>query len=116
MGYYLLIDQKEAEPLGSNTGYGDLIRWVETLSTKDFPTLWHLTSYGWCEEVAALREQTAKALKEHPPRSAPTRQTAENMLRVLIAAGEAIVATVSDGTAPDDGADEDDEELEDDDE
>ena len=59
---HLLFDGRWRAPttLASNTGWGDLCRWVDTLD--DAPELKHLTVYGWSQDLPAVAGNLRSAL------------------------------------------------------
>jgi hypothetical protein len=109
VSYYLQIDLEEAQPLATSSGYGDLIRWVETLAPPDHPELRHLCAHGWTGDVAGLKAEVDAALSASPPQAADTRATVENLRALLEGKDSAEVASVTDGLSADDEPDDEPE-------
>ena len=98
MGYYLQIDEQEPTDIASNRGYGDLIRWAQTLSPHDFSTLHHLTAFGWEQRIGQLITECAQAVKDFPPQDQDTLKTVQNLADVLRTQGQgAVVVSVTNG-------------------
>lgn len=97
MGFYLQIDTKDPEPLGSNTGWNDMTRWVETLPAT-YPDLHHLCQHGWTGNADALTEQVGLAAHYHAPKQADVTSTLANFAALLAKDGKgAEVVSVTDG-------------------
>lgn len=98
MGYYLQIDTDEAEPLASNSGWGDVIEWARKLPVGDSITIKHLCQFGWQNNVNLLKIQVPFCLTNHAPSSPQTKSTVENLSALLYAhTGKIEIVTVTDG-------------------
>lgn len=97
MGYYLQIDTQEPQPVASLTGWGDVIRWVGTLSPAAAPSLHHLTQYGWDDAPGKVRAELVASIKTDAPTSDQTKGTLDNLIVLLEGADNATVVSVTDG-------------------
>ncbi len=79
MSVYLHVDDEDPEFLASTTGWGDVIRWVDSLS--GFPALSHLAAQGWVEPAVCIVEEAPDALRAHPP-AAEVRRTVVALSRL----------------------------------
>lgn len=96
MSVYYSLDGGEPNDLASNTGHGDLCRWIDTLDA-DAPELAHLRHHGWSDDLAALEAELAAALLAQSPTSADTLRTARGLLSALRNRHEAEVLTINNG-------------------
>ena len=85
MGYYLQIDTDDAEPLASLTGWGDVIRWADTLPLVRSLSLRHLCKFGWQDDPVLLKIELEEFLKTDPPHDPQTKETVINLLSLLTA-------------------------------
>jgi len=92
LGYYLQIDEDDAVPLASLVGWGDVVRWTDTLAPKDASALHHLTAFGWEDDGAALASQLKDCFAKSPPHDAPTKDTLKNFSALLAAHPGSITA------------------------
>lgn len=93
MSIYYSMDGGEPDDLASNTGWGDLCRWVDALD--DAPELKHLTVYGWSQDLPAVAENLRSALSGNV--EASVKSTAENLLGILRGCGHDEVMTINNG-------------------
>ena len=98
MGYYLQVDDEEAEPLASVTGWGDVIRWADKLPTHRASAIKHLCQFGWEGQAVLLKIELEECLKDSPPKDEQTQATLKNFIALLSAHKEKIeVVSVTDG-------------------
>lgn len=98
MGYYLQIDAKDAQPLASNNGWGDAVKWVESLPPRESASLRHFCQFGWEEDLDGMESELSAALKGHEPKDHTVADTLKNWLSLLKSRGDsAVVASVTDG-------------------
>ncbi len=96
MSVYLSIDgDDEGSFISSNTGWGDFVRWVETLDGYD--DLAHLAAHGWTGDVKETLADLVKALAESPPTDDSTQDVADELRELLTAHQGAEAATVTNG-------------------
>lgn len=112
MGYYLENDKGDQDCLASGMGYGDLIRWVESLPVSKFKNLHHLVQYGWVEEVGLLTAELSTAIQKRPPEDMTVMKTAQEMLKLLTGWSDAKFVVVTNGIGP--VTDDEDEECDED--
>jgi hypothetical protein len=83
LSLYLQIDTRDPQPLASNRGWSDLLRWIKGLPDETAMALRHLGEYGWCQKLDALENDLLSSLEETPPEREDVRETAENLLEML---------------------------------
>lgn len=110
MGYYLQIDSVPMQPLASNTGYGDVIRWSDSLPPAKAGCIHHLTTHGWEQDLPDLRAELELCMKEHTPTRPDAQDTLTNLLRMLNEHPDAHCVTVTDGVSVGDGKPTEDDE------
>lgn len=106
MGYSLQIDDAEDVPLASNAGWGDVVKWAESLDANEYGELRHLVEYGWSDEYELLIDQISVAMQHDSPESEETAHTVEGLADSLSAVDGAEVVTVTDGLGEDNGEDD----------
>lgn len=109
MSYYLEIDGEQIDQIANIRGYGDLIRWVQSLPLDDTPSLQHLVEHGWSEDAPGVLSQVRVALRNNPPAAADVLKTAANLEQLLGAAPNAKQVGITDGFVEDDGTDDGDD-------
>jgi hypothetical protein len=67
MSQYIQLDSGEQFFLSSNTGWGDCVRWSESLPVKGNEALLHLVEYGWSQEHQRVASQIKAALEATRP-------------------------------------------------
>lgn len=100
MSYYLQFDDGESLQVASNSGWGDVIDWVESLD-YGCDELQHLVEYGWCQNVPELGDELQDAIEATPPGDASTQNTVDNLLNMILVSDGAAVATVDCGLEAD---------------
>ena len=99
MGYYLKIGLAESEPLATISGWGDVIRWLAGLPEGEYMELRGFVEYGWTQEMDAVEQEIAEALKHERPKDEDTVSILTNLAHLLAKRDKAaLVATVTDAT------------------
>ena len=94
MSVYVAFDGQTGPQIASNTGWGDAGRWIDGLDPQTYGELVHLHEHGWTQQLAALRDQVAAAMRGSPP----DKTVAATMKELLDAIPDsAEVATITDG-------------------
>lgn len=102
MGYYLQVGLEEAVSLASIIGWGDVIRWSQTLHPDKSQAIRHLCIHGWEQDLDDLTAELTAALKSDPPRH-DVESTVQEMLKNIKARpSSAAVVSVTDGMGPED--------------
>lgn len=111
MSYYLVIDNKTFDQIGSSAGYSDFGRWVDSIDAERYLELVHLYEHGACFNLDDLKTTIEDAIDTVGPHVADVRSTVENLLAVVKKRPKGSeVCYVTDGIGPDDGEDGDDDE------
>lgn len=101
MSLYLQIDLQDPQPLATISGWGDMLRWVETLPAGESEQLRLLREYGRSLRPALLRTELAAAVEKHPREKDGVADTARNLAALLDGVTDEQVALVTDGLGPD---------------
>lgn len=102
MSIYAQFDDGEQRHLASNTGWGDIVEWSESLDPAEYPDLIHLCDHGYEQQLDALEQQIHAAVAANPPPD-DVRKTLSGLLDTLAVRGGADVLFVTDGMTSDDG-------------
>lgn len=102
MSVYLAADGGEPAFVASNTGWGELSRWVESLGDTA-PNLRHLCEHGWEEPAGALAVEL-EALT--PPDDEDVAGTLAELKAAVADAQEDAALTVTGGQSAEPGAEE----------
>ncbi len=99
-----LVSNGEAiDDLATNSGYGDLIRWIDAQNETEFPLLMHLVDHGWIDDLPGLVAEIEQA--------EPDDDVADALDRIKQAASSATGKTlqITNGLIEDDGGEEEDD-------
>jgi broad specificity phosphatase PhoE len=102
---YLEVDDQPAQQLASNTGWGDVCRYAQSLPGGLADTLKHLCAYGWEHRIPLLFAEIAAAAKASPPPET-VGTTLSNLQTLLGSTPGAVVVAVTNGMTADDGKDD----------
>lgn len=83
MGVYLKFDDAPAESLASNTGWSDVLDWLEELPHGIAPTLRHLGEFGWEQDLDDLKREIVAAIRKKKPSRSVT-ATLVNLSQLLV--------------------------------
>lgn len=97
------FDDGEQIQFATNTGWGDVVRWVDELP-DEFVKAIHLTAHGYVTDLPALHAQLTAALESHPPAD-DVRHTVEALLAALEANMDSDAVFITDGMGPSDDDD-----------
>lgn len=111
MSVYLVLDDQPGTSLASNSGWGHLADWVESLAV-DSPALAHLVEHGWQEDTRRLTDELRARLQDSTPADPAVIATAKNLLD-LLGGSDAEVVAVTDGIGRSDDGDEADDSSDD---
>ena len=101
MSIYAQFSDGDSPQIASNTGWGDLLRWVSLLDNPP-ETLVGLFDDGWHEPISAIAD-AIQSLVDTPPEDPTIQTTLQGFLQILLDHADRTDAIViSDGTAPDD--------------
>lgn len=95
----------DQEQIASNMGWGDFLRWAETLDAAKYPALVTLADEGITEEPGRVRVELEEALATHPPNE-DTRDVASQLIAALLAAGTEEPLLVTNGIKLDSSSEE----------
>lgn len=107
MSIYAQFDNGEQRQFASNKGWGDVVRWSETIG-EEFQAIKHLAQHGYEIELEQLEAEIAQAIQSSPP-AEDVRRTLEGLVDALAIRGDGDTLFVTDGMGPDDGKEEDGE-------
>ena len=93
----LQVDLRDAVPLASIAGWGDVRCWSRGLDEEAHGEVLHLVQHGWSDEVEKLRDQLREARRSHPARGSVAK-TLDEFERNL----KGDVVSVTDGIGSDD--------------
>lgn len=99
MSVYASLDGSPPTMLASNSGWSDLVSWVDTLNVDEYTDLAVLADHGWSEQLDKVQSQLKRALASPP--SDDIAHTAGELLDLISGRGEATVLTIGDGLAKD---------------
>lgn len=103
MSIYANFDTEEQSQFASNTGWGDVIRWSDSLDVKAASEIVHLCEYGWSQNLPLLQSQLKAAVATQKPASdvvSTVRSLLAAILDARLGKNKATVLVVSDGTSP----------------
>lgn len=100
MSLSLQIGESEVVPLASNTGYSDVLDWVEGLPVGKYPALRQLTDWGWSEAPADVLSDLSDAWTHHENSVPGLSDTLSNLETVLGKVAADDVISVTDGLGP----------------
>lgn len=107
MSMYVTFDEGDGDQVATNTGWGDLVRWVADLDPDDYPLLCQLADHGETTSASDLATEIEAAIEESPPDEVEgLASTLDGFLSILEANADADAVFVTDGT----GMETDDEE------
>lgn len=99
MSYYIQIDDS-FDQFASNSGYGDVVKWVQKLPGDQYPELRHLVRYGWDNDVPAVLTQLESAIKASPPKG-HNMTTCQGLLDLIKQHSDGAVISITDGIGKD---------------
>lgn len=91
MGFYLAVDEKDEEPLASNTGWAGARDWMIRLAGEE-PR--HFATHGWSQKPQDLLVQLQAGIHAARPEQDVV-DTVSNMVKLL--AGAHTLALITDG-------------------
>jgi hypothetical protein len=94
---YLEIEDEQYQ-VGTTKGWGDFIRWADSLDLDENYALIQFAEHGHTEAPSDVLDELKASLTNDPPPDAATRDVATNLLSVLRAHDGADFFAVSDGT------------------
>ena len=103
MSIYALYGGATWEQFATNRGYGDVIRWVQTLPKGKFPRLVHLTDWGWVNEIDELSTEIGDAMRSNPSSSSVKKTLDSFVARLEESNGESVMLSNGLSESEDDG-------------
>lgn len=104
MSYYVQIDDS-FDQFASNSGYSDVVKWVQKLPADQYAELRHLVRYGWENDVPAVQSQLETAIKAVPPKG-HNMTTCQGLLDLIKHHKDGAVISITDGMGKGDSSDE----------
>lgn len=86
----------EMVQVATNVGWSEFCDWVDATPMEDYPTLHHLTAFGFANDAEDLLGELDDAVDEHPP-SDDVEDTADGLAEFLEAHAAAEIVIVSNG-------------------
>jgi len=83
MSVYVTFSEEPGDLLASNSGWGHVGDWIETLSPDEYPALFTLWDHGIYEPCSAVREELRKAVADSPPEDATVVSTLTNLAQAI---------------------------------
>lgn len=96
----------EGVQVASNTGWSEFCEWVDTTDVEDYPSLHHLTTFGFGNDPADLAEDIQVALDEDDPEDDDVKSVATGLIKALAAMKDAEIVIVSNGMTTGDESEE----------
>lgn len=102
MSIFANLDTGAQVQAGSNSGWGDFTRWIDTLDANDYAELVHLVEHGWCQDLPALTKQLGKAVESAKPDADAANIGRAVAMLASSGTGDGVMV-ISNGMTPDDG-------------
>jgi len=68
MSIYLEFDdENEGDQIASSSGWGDVLRWSDTLPDGEYGEILHLMHHGWSDNPELLETELKNACEKYPP-------------------------------------------------
>lgn len=97
MSIYATFDESAGDQLASNRGWGDFVRWTESLDADTFPNVVHLAEYGWVDELPKLAAELTKAIEQHSPEAQGLDKTLAELIELVKANQDKEAIFITDG-------------------
>ena len=79
-----IIGGEEFIELATNKGYGDFVRWVDSIPVDKVPLLSHLVDWGWVNDLSELEKELANTIDTYnalPSVKKTAREFLDNLIK-----------------------------------